>query len=250
MAKAAWRGLIAILSWGIVSAVASPPSFAQEATARLTFFSGQVTVKGPGLAPQIPAVLGQAFNQGDMVQTGVESRAEITLPEKRGILRVAGQSMMMLVSMGETDSTRKTETQLRVGSVWINFKALGNIKRLEERRSDFYMSSPTAVTGVRGTVYRMEVDPDSTSRVRVYEGQVQVGWAPQQAFIPGQTILQAPTEVAGPQEITMTQWVELIRAGQQAVLTPDRKAAISPFDAAKDAQDEWVRWNQARDEKE
>ena len=109
------------------------------------------------------------------------------------------------------------------------------------------MSSPSAVSGVRGTVYRMDVAPDSTSQVRVYEGQVQVGWVPQQAFVPGQTILQAPTEVAGPQGISVTEWIELIRAGQQAVFTPGRKMAVSPFDSTKDAMDEWVRWNRTRD---
>ena len=249
--KQVWGGSRAILLWGLAGwmamAVKPPPSVAQETKARLTLSVGQVTVKGAGQASHAPTVLGQAFNPGDVILTGAESRAEITLPEGQGVIRMADQSLLTWVRSEGGDSARKTEAHLQVGKVWINFKALKNIKRLQERRREFQVSSPMAISGVRGTIYRMDVAPDSASLVRVYEGQVQIGWVPQQAFIPGQTLLQAPTEVAGPREIAVTEWIELIRAGQQALLTPDRKVAVSPFDTAKDAQEEWVKWNRARD---
>ncbi|OGG56029.1 MAG: hypothetical protein A3F84_28835 [Candidatus Handelsmanbacteria bacterium RIFCSPLOWO2_12_FULL_64_10] len=247
--KWVWAGSRAILLWSLAGWMAAQPpsSVAQETKARLTLSVGQVTVKGAGQASYTPTVLGQTFNPGDMILTGAESRAEITLLEDQGVIRIAEHSLLALVRSGGTDSTRRTEAHLTSGRVWINLKALKHIKRLQEQKRDFHLSSPMVISGVRGTIYRMDVAPDSTSLVRVYEGQVQVGWVPQQAFIPGQTVLQAPTEVAGPQEITVTEWIESIRAGQQALLTPDRKVAVSPFDTTKDAQDKWVKWNRARD---
>jgi hypothetical protein len=41
-------------------------------------------------------------------------------------------------------------------------------------KARFEVESPTAVAGVRGTVFKVEVDKDSTSRVAVEEGEVEV----------------------------------------------------------------------------
>lgn len=212
------------------------PGLAQTAT--ISFFIGEVSVKGPGLAPAAPAKLNQSLKKGDTVKTGAESRAEIALADERGVLRVAENSQLTLEAL---DRGKQVDAQLGLGRIWLN------IRKMAEDKGEVQVRSPVAAAAVRGTVYRMDVAADSTSLVRVYQGLVQVGWVPYQAFVPGQ-ILQAPTEVAGPQKISQTQWIEMIRAGQQVRLGRDRQAQVGQFDLAQDAQDAWVRWNQQRDQ--
>ena len=60
--------------------------------------------------------------------------------------------------------------------------------------------------------------------------------------------VQAPTQVAGPTEVSMQQWFEIIKAQQQIVVRPDGSYARSDFNLQEDEKLDWVKWNKKRDE--
>ena len=57
------------------------------------------------------------------------------------------------------------------------------------------------------------------------------------------TEVKAPTQVAGPYEVTLEEWVTLAE-GMQINIRADGKFHMFEFDQSKDAEDEFVKWNQ------
>jgi hypothetical protein len=100
----------------------------------------------------------------------------------------------------------------------------------------------------------MESDSDSTATVKVYDGEVEVSNPPPPPK-PKQPKFGRPGEVGGPQriapprEVSMAQWVEVIKAQQQIVIRRDGTKKKSEFDLAEDEKDDWVRWNKNEDKK-
>jgi hypothetical protein len=119
------------------------------------------------------------------------------------------------------------------------------------------VKSPSAVIAVRGTIYRLDVEPDSSTTLKVYDGEVEV--SPAQASMGmGQrqpetpvgppTDVPGPTDVAGPRDVSESEWMEIIKAQQQIVIGADGSFKRSDFDPVEDAQSDWVQWNKKRDE--
>jgi hypothetical protein len=131
-----------------------------------------------------------------------------------------------------------------LGKVW------ARVSRLLLGRGRFFVETPTAVAGVRGTVYRLNLNSDRSAVVKVYDGEVEVRRQTEgQESEAGPAPLQAPKPVAGPHPVSMQEWVYIVRALQQININPDG-TATKPFrfDIQADLND-WVRWNQMRDEK-
>ena len=149
---------------------------------------------------------------------------------------------------------------LKKGNVWVSAKAAFGEKK------NIAIRMPTAVAAIRGTKYRAKAGDDESS-VKVYDGKVDVnqaknyieerkekikgfgqknsGGAPK--FTLGQvTEIKAPTQVSGPFEVTLEEWVTLAE-GMQINIRSDGKYHMFEFDKAKDAEDEFVKWNQELD---
>ena len=73
-------------------------------------------------------------------------------------------------------------------------------------------------------------------------GQSGSGGAPKFTLGPV-TEIKAPTQVSGPFEVTLEEWVTLAE-GMQINIRSDGKYHMFEFDKAKDAEDEFVKWNQ------
>ena len=56
----------------------------------------------------------------------------------------------------------------------------------------------------------------------------------------------APTEVAGPFEVTLEEWVSLVE-GMQINVRKDGRYHLFKFDQATDAEDDFVKWNRDQD---
>jgi hypothetical protein len=57
---------------------------------------------------------------------------------------------------------------LNAGQIW------SDVGKLKSKRSKFYVETPQAVTGVRGTVFTVQVSPDDKTLVGVIKGNVDV----------------------------------------------------------------------------
>ncbi len=180
---------------------------------------------------------------GTRFKTYKESRCEIKLG-KKGIIRI-GENADLVLRYNPKKKTNKSV--LNKGRFWASLKGFFN-------RGSFLIRTPTAVCAVRGTVYR--IDADSTTKISVYDGKVDVGpaWfadADSVRQAPRQKSLQVyevpgPTEVPGPFEVSLEQWIQIV-AGYQIEVRADGKYYKSKIDTTQDKDDDWVNWNLQRD---
>ncbi len=237
--------LIALFLVGFVSSDKEP-------VGRITFPVGQVFVLPAGSNKLQMAGFNREVFPGDKIETKRESRCEITL-RNGDVIRVGENSLYTLEDIEITSTTVRAESFLNFGKIWINIRKLFS-------RDDFNrVKSPTAVIAVRGTVYRLDVASDSTTLVRVYRGQVEVKSASTSTSAPGKSPgeklkpewpprdTKGPDDVEGPRDVTMKEWLEIVKAQQQILIHPDGSYQKSAFDLQKDAASEWVQWNRMRD---
>jgi len=223
--------------WALLLPVCSAAS---DSLAVLNFFVGEVEVRRDGAESWRKAVLGQKLAPGDWIRTGSESRAEILLPDSSAI-RLGENTLFQLK---ELKGTRRNTRLLR-GRLW------NNIRRL---KAEYEVASPTAVAAIRGTVFRLDVAPDSTTTVWVYKGQVGVRPPPKPPWArPGpRREVEGPKEIPPPvHEVGVETWRKivaeiLVRERERMTVRRDGSAEKRPFVPEKEVE-EWVKWNRERD---
>jgi hypothetical protein len=97
-------------------------------------------------------------------------------------------------------------------------------------------------------VYEATVNRDTSSEVKVFEGEVAVSGGGAKAG--GRTErnyeIDGPVEVAGPEEVTLEEWVRIVGRMQRVIIDADGKPReVKPFQKAPD--DAWEAWNGRRD---
>lgn len=210
---------------------------------KVSYMVGQAQVKKAAGGAWKSLQLKSAVGGGDFIKTKPEEMVEITL-QNGGIIRVAEKSEVMVMA---PDNDKIRVEMNGPGKVWSNFKKLGG-------KGNFEVSTGTAVASIRGTIFRAgKSEADSTSSVAVYDGKVDVG--PEKAL---KTRLDAavppgsrhevagPTEVPGPFEVSLSEWVTIVR-GMQINIRTDGKYEKFQFNQQQDSQDPWVKMNQERD---
>ena len=224
---------------------------------KITLPLGIVEVQSAGGTDWARAKVRHPVFAGDKVRTKSKSRAEITL-NGGGKVRIAENSELELTEASVTPMKKNFNANLKKGKVWVAAQAaFGEKKNIAVR-------TPTAVAAIRGTKYRANAG-DKESQVLVYEGKVDIntpenlakmrrddlqqrqqqGGPPKFSLAPVQTI-QAPTQVAGPFEVTLEEWITLVE-GMQINLRADGKYHMFEFDKEADAQNPWVQWNSEQD---
>ena len=200
----------------------------------------------------------QPVFEGNVIRTQVKSRCEITLTGG-GKIRIGEQSELELNEADVKPMAKSFNANLKKGNIWVSAKAaFGEKKNIAVR-------TPTAVAAIRGTKYRAKAGDDESS-VLVYDGKVDVnqaknyieerkekrkGLAPKNTpFKLGPvTEIKAPTQVSGPYEITLEEWVTLAE-GMQINIRKDGKYSMFEFDQSADGDLDFVKWNKEQDAKQ
>jgi hypothetical protein len=217
-----------------------------QSIGKINFILGgqdDVSIQRAGEPGWKSAKLYSSILDGDQIKTKNESRCETKLND-RSIIRIGENTTF---SFAADQLEKNVSAELKTGRIW------ANIRKLSIRNS-FHVRTPTAVCAVRGTIYR--IDADSTTKVMVYQGSVDVGplWAvksdstqPQErkTFQPPHQV-QGPVQVPGPFEVSLDQWVRIV-AGQQIEVRPDGKYYKTKINNQVDQKDDWVAWNRQRD---
>jgi len=215
-----------------------------EATVSLLTGGAEVQEKAQGAWSGLK--IKDRLEEGDRVRTGTGARMELLLPDNSRV-RFSGDSEFNVVRMvgGGQATSRDVKVHVALGKAWSNVTQTLGVK------GSFEMSCDRAVTGVRGTVYRMNVGKDRSALIRVYDGAVYVtggGKALEKPKPVGPpTKIDGPKPIPGPHKVTMEEWTVILKSMQQVRIGADGiPEKPREFTEAED-RDEWVEWNQARD---
>ncbi len=217
--------------------------------AKVTLLNGSAAVLCPEEKEARGLKTNDSVKAGCEISAGADSRIEIALPDK-SIVRFAEKTKFKLVQI-ETgaNGSRTIEISMTAGKIWTNVR-----KSLPGKDDKFDVSCHNAVAGVRGTIYRLDVETDQSALVKVYDGEVRVAALsrPQQqkvAPIGPPRPVAGPTAVEGPKPVSMEQWVYIVKSMQKVRISADGKAGKpESFTEAEDL-DDWVKWNRNRDQK-
>jgi hypothetical protein len=125
--------------------------------AKITYLKGKAEVRRAGSIAWVPAVLKMRLLSGDKISTDAVAECEITLDDG-SVLKLRDRSVLELERMEKQKKPVTTITSLRATSG----KVLGCIRKLASKESKFTVSTPTAVAGIRGTVFGVFVEGDTT----------------------------------------------------------------------------------------
>ena len=234
-----------IICLSVVTALSFAPQ--PEAVGKVSFPLGNVLILSKGEMRYRKATYNMPVRNGDKLETKKKSRCEITYNDG-SIIRVDEQSIYTVEKARFQKKQKEVESKLSIGKLW------ANVKKLVGRRDSWKLKSPAAVVAVRGTIYRMNAGADSSTQVLVYDGDVGVSPATpdagQQQKVGTQMErrqIDGPVQIQGPQQVSLEEWFEIVKAQQQIVVRPDGSYAKSEFNLAEDDQLEWVKWNKERD---
>ncbi len=231
---------------------------AQKEFGKISLPLGRVQVQKGGIGEFKRAMPRMSIQEKDIVKTLAKSRCEITLVGG-GKLRIGENSELEITEANVKPMEKNFGATLKKGDAWVAAKAaFGEKKNVAVR-------TPTAVAAIRGTTYRAKAGNDESS-VLVYDGKVDVNAASnvseareeqrRQGFQPQGgaprfklgpvTEIQAPTQVAGPYEVSLEDWVSLVE-GMQINVRKDGKYSMFKFDQDEDDGLDFVKWNKELD---
>lgn len=127
--------------------------------ATITFYIGDVKKNAQ------EAKIGEILKVNDKIITGAGSTCDIRIGDS--IIRVKEKSTMLISKILREGQLESVTLGLDIG------KMLCKPKKLLKNES-FYVKTPTAVAGVRGTRFTVEADAKKTTRIKVYDGKVRV----------------------------------------------------------------------------
>lgn len=203
---------------------------------RITYIQGQVEQGASETGPWQPIERSATVAPGSFLRTADDGIVELTLADG-SVLRLGPGSLYGIQQADFSERRpRRFSAKLLFGKLWAKIR-----KRSGRLQGRFETQIPTAVVGVRGTVYNLAAARDQSAEIQVYEGRV--GVAPP-VLAPG----AARQEVAWPTRVSERQWEEIILGKLQRLRigADGRPGQAESFDpqAVKDA---WVEFNQRRD---
>lgn len=211
----------------------------------VSVLQGSATVTTPGRKGVRSLRAGDLLSGGDEIATGARSKLELTLPD-RSQVRFADNTRFKILQISAAEETKSRDIRIHmaVGRSW------AKVSKAFTGKGRFDVSCENAVAGVRGTVWRMNVETDQSALVRVYDGEVNVAGgkkALEEVKSRTPVRLTAPKPIAGPHKVTMEEWTYIVRSMQEIRI--DKTGVPSkPFSFSPEAdRDEWVDWNKELD---
>lgn len=127
--------------------------------ASVTFFVGDVKKNA------VDVQIGEILNEKDIILTGQNASCDIKIGES--MIRIKENSKLLVSQILRQNNTENVTLGLDVGKILCRPKKL-------MKNENFMVRTPTAVAGVRGTLFTVESDKKKTTRIKVFNGRVNV----------------------------------------------------------------------------
>lgn len=237
----------------IATALAKPPVTVKmsKGEARITALKGKAEAVCVGQQVARYLKTNDVVRVGCEVSIGADSRLEVVLPDK-SMVRFSEKTKFKLVQAEvRDDGKRSVGISVTIGKIWTNVRKL-----LPGKGDKFEISCQNAVAGVRGTIYRMDVENDQSAMVKVYDGEVSVAGVakkqqPTSPVVGPPRPVAGPSAVEGPKPVSMEKWVYIVKSMQKIQITAEGQAREpEAFTEASEEADDWVQWNKIRDKKQ
>ncbi|MDI6807699.1 MAG: FecR family protein [Candidatus Eisenbacteria bacterium] len=251
----------ALLFCTVLVLVAGPLAlcFSQESgprkEARVTLVLPVAVLERKGEKETIRILPNMIVKEGDKITTMKGSRVEITFPGST-VLRVDENTSILIEGL----KAGKVKTRILPSLAGKDkAKVWGKIYKKEEGKG-LEVRTPIALTGVEGTVFRIDLLSDSMTTVKVYTGSVKV--VPSRVMPEGEDTAETgykvtsprqvsgPRQVPGPREVTLNEYTVILSALEEVTLhggNINEKPVPRKFDLTADSLDVWVKWNLERD---
>ncbi|HNA79911.1 MAG TPA: FecR domain-containing protein, partial [Turneriella sp.] len=126
-------------------------------SAKFTYVKGDVLVSGK------PATLGQTVSKDATIEVKNNSMAVLQFSSAASITLKAN-SVLSIANLAKNDAGKPViELSQSNGS---------SFSKIAKGQSDFSIKTPTAVAGVRGTSFELEVGNGKTTKIKLLEGKV------------------------------------------------------------------------------
>lgn len=163
---------IVLLAISIISIAAGQRAGSAQAVkgaGAISSISGDVETR-QGEGPWAAAKLNDTLDPGDGIRTGSGGKAKIVMPN--GSTIVLGQLSSLTIDDMDIDYGADSSSYnytLGQGA------ARATTPKSKSQNATFTVKTPTAVAGVRGTDFAVEIDEEETTLVTVFDGEVEVG---------------------------------------------------------------------------
>lgn len=259
------KSLITICSILLLVSVAFSQESEKEQLGKITFPLGDNYVQPKGAVKWNNAQYKMPVYEYDKVKTEKQSRCEITFTSKK-VMRVGEKSIVEITK----DDAGNDEVKMEKGSAWLSLF-------LPWGRSKIRVKTPSSVCSIRGTVYRLDCDPNATT-YRCYKGKIAV--TPFEDD--GETLADSTFEVEAGEELILVMNFEEYKKQQEKAFNDFKQKEMddferfkqqdqqqfddmvrkdledfnkinnmnykmSEFDTAEDMKSDWVQWNLERD---
>jgi len=138
------KKIILILVVLVIAALILPAAVLAAPVGKITALEGKVDMTAAGAKDAVPVAVGVSVNAGDILRAKSKSKAEITFPDGN-ILRLA-ENTRVRVTQYQPEEGKKSYVNLFRG------KTVAVVDKLK-KGSNFEVHTPTAICGVRGTVF-------------------------------------------------------------------------------------------------
>jgi len=208
----------------------------------VTYVEGRAQLKKKDSATLEKLTANVVVVPGDVIKTGSNGRVELII-NRESVVRLKENTELTIEALRDLKKDEgKTAINFSVGSLW------AKVKKFKDKISRFELEMPTAVAGVHGTIYQTTVHRDSSAEVKVYDGEVSVSGksAPSDPSTAKRKLYQAPHEVSGPHQVSMEQWVMIVRS-MQAIKINKNGVPTDTAAFKRAPKDSWENWNEERD---
>lgn len=148
--------------------IAIPRSLLRQEPVAATIHSFRGDVRIGARGKQAPAAVGRTVREGDWIDTDRKSFVSLRLADG-SVITLPSQTSMRVERLRQTLLTRSVERSFRID----RGRAGAIVTPMKDPQSNFRLLTPTAVSAVRGTRFRMSYDPASgRTATEVLEGTV------------------------------------------------------------------------------